>query len=43
VITPSTDPFNMAIVFVPLYLLYEAGIIVARLFARKPIETAART
>ena len=43
VITPSTDPFNMMVVFVPLYLLYESGIIVARLFARTPIETAART
>ena len=42
VITPSTDPFNMMIVFVPLYLLYEAGIIVARLFARTPVETGAR-
>ena len=37
VITPTTDPFNMALVFVPLYLLYEAGIIIARLFARRPL------
>jgi sec-independent protein translocase protein TatC len=43
VITPSTDPFNMAIVFLPLYLLYEAGIIISRLFARKPVESAAGT
>jgi sec-independent protein translocase protein TatC len=43
VITPSTDPFNMAIVFVPLYLLYEGGIIISRLFARKPVESAAGT
>ena len=43
VITPSTDPFNMAIVFVPLYLLYEAGIIVARVFARRPVESPAGT
>jgi sec-independent protein translocase protein TatC len=41
VITPSTDPFNMAIVAVPLLLLYEAGILVARVFARKPIESQA--
>jgi sec-independent protein translocase protein TatC len=41
VITPSTDPFNMAVVFIPLYLLYEAGIIVARIFARKPVESPA--
>ncbi|MGH2614898.1 MAG: twin-arginine translocase subunit TatC [Thermomicrobiales bacterium] len=43
IITPSTDPFNMAIVFVPLYLLYEGGIIISRLFARKPLEGAAGT
>ena len=43
IITPSTDPFNMAIVFFPLYLLYEAGILVARLFARKPVENPAGT
>jgi sec-independent protein translocase protein TatC len=33
IITPSTDPINMAFVAVPLYLLYEGGIIIARLFA----------
>lgn len=38
VITPSTDPINLAVVAVPLLLLYEAGIIVARLFARTPVE-----
>jgi sec-independent protein translocase protein TatC len=43
VITPSTDPFNMAVVAVPLLLLYEAGIIIARIFARKPIESQAAT
>ncbi len=37
VITPSTDPINMAVVFVPLYLLYEAGILVSTLFARTPL------
>ena len=37
VITPSTDPINMAIVAIPLYLLYEFGIIIARIFARTPI------
>jgi sec-independent protein translocase protein TatC len=40
VITPSTDPFNMAVVAVPLLLLYEAGIIVAGVFARRPLEPA---
>jgi len=40
VITPSTDPFNMAIVFVPLYVLYEAGVVISGLFARRPVEAA---
>lgn len=31
VITPTPDPFNMMIVMVPLYLLYEAGVLLARL------------
>jgi len=43
VITPSTDPFNMAIVAVPLLLLYELGVIIARIFARKPVESPAAT
>ena len=30
VITPTGDPFTLMIVFVPLYLLYELGIILAR-------------
>ena len=29
IITPSTDPFSLAIVAIPLYLLFEASIIVA--------------
>jgi sec-independent protein translocase protein TatC len=37
VITPSTDPINMSIVAVPLYILYEFGIIIARIFAKTPI------
>ncbi|MBL8130184.1 MAG: twin-arginine translocase subunit TatC [Chloroflexia bacterium] len=40
VITPSTDPFNMAIVAVPLLVLYEAGIIISMLFAKRPVEAA---
>ena len=31
IITPTPDPFNMMIVMVPLYLLYEAGVLLARL------------
>lgn len=35
VITPTTDPFNMAIVAGPLIVLYEVGILVSYAFARK--------
>lgn len=34
VITPSSDPFNMMLVAVPLLLLYELGILTSYLFAR---------
>lgn len=34
IITPSTDPFNMAIVAIPLYVLYELGIIISSIFAK---------
>lgn len=34
IITPTPDPFNMFFVALPLLLLYEVGIIVARVFAR---------
>ena len=37
IITPSTDPINMSIVAVPLYVLYEFGIIIAKIFARTPV------
>ncbi|MGC4107909.1 MAG: twin-arginine translocase subunit TatC [Thermomicrobiales bacterium] len=40
VITPSTDPFNMMVVAVPLWLLYELGIIIARVFAKNPMRGA---
>jgi sec-independent protein translocase protein TatC len=39
IITPTPDPFNLAFVALPLYLLYEGGIIIARVFAR-PIRTS---
>jgi sec-independent protein translocase protein TatC len=29
IITPTTDPFSLLIVTIPLYLLYEAGIVIA--------------
>ena len=34
VITPTPDPFNMAVVMVPLLVLFEVGIILARIFYR---------
>lgn len=37
IITPSTDPITMAVVFVALYLLYEIGILVPTLFTRTPL------
>ncbi len=35
-ITPSGDPFTLMVVFLPLYLLYEAGICFARPAEREP-------
>ena len=35
IITPTPDPFNMAFVAVPIYLLYELGIIFAKVGARR--------
>lgn len=40
IITPSTDPFSLTIVTIPLYLLFEASIIIAsRIEKRKQKET----
>ncbi len=36
-ITPTPDPFNMLVVMVPLYLLYEFGVVLARLTYRPRI------
>jgi sec-independent protein translocase protein TatC len=42
VLTPTSDLFNMALMLVPLVLLYEVGILGARLFGRrKPVAKAA--
>lgn len=38
IITPTPDPANMLLVSVPLYLLYELSILLARLFALPPLE-----
>jgi sec-independent protein translocase protein TatC len=35
IITPTPDPFNMMLVGVPIYALYELGIVLARLFGRR--------
>ena len=41
IITPTTDPINLALVAVPLLLLYEAGILVSYVFARSTPRAAA--
>lgn len=43
VVTPTPDPVNMMIVMVPLYLLYEFGIILARFARPKPRAEAQST
>ena len=40
VITPSTDPINMAIVAIPLVILYEAGVIISSIFAKTGLRNA---
>jgi sec-independent protein translocase protein TatC len=35
ILTPTPDVFNQTIMSIPIYLLYEAGIIAARIFGRK--------
>ena len=39
IITPTPDPFNMLFVAAPIYLLYEVGIIFARIAARRKKQT----
>jgi sec-independent protein translocase protein TatC len=34
VITPTPDPLNQAIVGIPIYLLYELGVVLARIGVR---------
>ncbi|MDA8422137.1 MAG: twin-arginine translocase subunit TatC [Nitrospiraceae bacterium] len=38
ILTPTPDVFNQAIMSIPIYLLYEVGILAARLFGRKKKE-----
>ncbi len=39
IVTPTTDPINLALVAVPLYLLYEVGIIISLVFARTTLRS----
>ncbi len=41
VLTPTTDPFNMTLMFVPTYLFYEVGIFLARIIGSRRAERAA--
>lgn len=43
IITPSTDPYNMAIVAIPLIVLYEVGIIISSIFAKTGLRTKTTT
>jgi sec-independent protein translocase protein TatC len=38
IITPTTDPINLALVAIPLYLLYEVGIIISSVFAKTSLR-----
>lgn len=38
VITPSTDPINMMVVAIPLYVLYEVGIVILSVFAKTSLR-----
>jgi len=35
IITPTGDPFNLALMAVPMILFYEVGIILARILGKK--------
>lgn len=37
-ITPTPDPINMLLVGIPLYVLYELGVLLSRLFRVVPVE-----
>lgn len=42
-ITPTPDAFNMTIMSIPIYLLYEVGILGVRIFGRKKIDPESRS
>ena len=39
-ITPTTDPINLALVVAPLTLLYEAGIVISIVFAKTALRSS---
>ncbi|MFL5302431.1 MAG: twin-arginine translocase subunit TatC [Anaeromyxobacteraceae bacterium] len=41
VITPTGDPFNLALMAVPMIVFYEIGILLARILGKKPAPEAA--
>jgi sec-independent protein translocase protein TatC len=43
VITPSTDPINMAVVAIPLVILYEAGAAISHVFAKTSFRDSGDT
>jgi len=40
IITPTGDPFNLALMAVPMILFYEVGIVLARMLGKKPPSPA---
>jgi len=40
IITPTGDPFNLALMAVPMILFYEVGIILARVLGKKKPQPA---
>jgi sec-independent protein translocase protein TatC len=41
ILTPTPDPFNQCLMALPMYILYEVGILSAGMFGKKPAEAAA--
>src|SRR5260370_34224776 len=41
IITPTPDPFNQTLVSVPMYLLFEVGLLLSRFGGRRPGRPAA--
>jgi sec-independent protein translocase protein TatC len=41
IITPTPDPLNMSIVWLPLFALYLLGVLLARIFGKRPEPTPA--